>query len=401
MNKVLLTAAAALCLGLPVMADGYYEGQTIKYIIATNPGGNYDAYGRLVGQYLAEELGADGILYVNLPGAGHIIGANTLAAADPDGLTIGTFNTGLIYSQILQREGMNFDLNDLSWVGKAAADARAFVVSNDSGIESFEDLQAVTEPVLFAASGVGSASNTETRLLIDGLDLMVTMIPGYGGNEGEMAMLRGEVVGMLGSVGALQPFVDTDNGHFIATIGGTAQPQMIDFATTDKARTIISLIDAMSNMGRMTAAPAGVDPVVLEELRTAYMAVMVDPAFLATAERLGLSIEPARGDVVAASVNAALQQSPETIEIIATAVNVEIPTIHTAGPILALDESHRQVEFNAGGTLISAKISGSRTIITIDGAEADRDQLEVGMECEIEFDPNDENNEPKVMACMR
>ena len=401
MKKILLTAAATICFGLPAMADGYYEGKTIKYIIATSPGGNYDAYGRLVGQFLAEELGAENVLFVNLPGAGHIIGANTLAASEPDGLTIGTFNTGLIYSQILQREGMNFSLNDLSWVGKAAADARAFVVSNDSGIGTFEDLQAVTEPVLFAASGVGSASNTETRMLIDGLDLNVTMIPGYGGNEGEMAMLRGEVVGMLGSVGSMQPFVDTENGHFIATIGGDAEPQMIEFATTEKARTIVNLIDAMSNMGRLTAAPAGVDPAVLDELRNGYMAVMTNPDFLETAERLGLSIDPARGDVVAASVSAALQQSPETIEIIATAVDVEIPTIHTTSAIVSLDDSHKWVEFSAGDTVVKAKISGSRTVITIDGTEADRDQLEVGMDCEIEFDPNHEDNEPKVMDCSR
>jgi len=29
----------------------------------------------------------------NVPGAGHIVGANTIYAAKPDGLTIGMFNT--------------------------------------------------------------------------------------------------------------------------------------------------------------------------------------------------------------------------------------------------------------------------------------------------------------------
>lgn len=41
------------------------------------------------------------IMVKNVPGAGHIIGANQIYNAKPDGLTIGTFNTGLIYAQIL------------------------------------------------------------------------------------------------------------------------------------------------------------------------------------------------------------------------------------------------------------------------------------------------------------
>ncbi len=77
------------------------------------------------------------MIYKNLPGAGHIIGANTLYKSKPDGLTIGTFNTGLIYAQILQRDGIQFDLNEFSWIGKAATDPRVMVLSNNSGFESF------------------------------------------------------------------------------------------------------------------------------------------------------------------------------------------------------------------------------------------------------------------------
>jgi len=48
--KNLLGAVTLACLAaLPVSAQGFFEGKTITYIIATNPGGNYDAYGRLIG----------------------------------------------------------------------------------------------------------------------------------------------------------------------------------------------------------------------------------------------------------------------------------------------------------------------------------------------------------------
>jgi hypothetical protein len=155
----------------------------------------------------------------------------------------------------------------------------------------------------------------------------------------------------------------------------------------------------MSNLGRLTAAPPGVPDEVVEELRTAYMAVMTDADFLAEAEKLGLPVQPERGDVVAAMVKVALQQSSETVEIISAALNLEVPTVKVSSDLLSLQDRNSIVQFRSGDETVTAKISGSRTAILIDGAEADRMALEVGMICEIEFDPNHEENEPKVMEC--
>lgn len=398
MRKLLSAAALACVAALPVSAQGFYDGKTITYIIATNPGGNYDAYGRLIGRHLEEKLGADKVIFKNLPGAGHIIGANTLYQSKPDGLTIGTFNTGLIYAQILQRNGIQFDLAKFSWIGKAAADPRVMVLSSNSGMDSFEDLQA-SGTVRFAASGVGSASFTETKMIADGLDLQIEMIPGYGGNEGEMAMLRGEVVGQVGSLSSLQPFIDGGNAFLAMAIGGDAEPKAISFATTDKGRSIINLIDAMSNLGRLTAAPPGVPEDRLAELRDAYMAVMTDPDFLAQAEKLGLPIDAAPGDEVAEMIEAALQQSPETVGIIAAALEVEVPTINATSEILSLADGNKQFTFNSGDEVITSEISGSRTKLTLDGKDAVRDALTVGMVCDIEYNPTNEVNEPVAMAC--
>lgn len=401
MRKYLAAVALACMAALPVSAQGFYEGKTVTYIIATNPGGNYDAYGRLIGRHLEKQLGADKVIFKNLPGAGHIIGANTLFASDPDGLTIGTFNTGLIYAQILQTNGVNFNLNEFSWVGKAAADQRAIALGNNSGLTSFEELLNSDAEVNFAASGVGSASFNETNMLADAFDLKINIIPGYQGNEGEMAMLRGEVVGQVGSKASLQPFVDAGNGFFALAVGEVEGiPSAIDFAQNDKARSIVNLIAANSNLGRLTAAPPGVPAEVLEELRDAYLAVLQDAEFLAEAEKLGLPIQAARGDEVAILMQAALQQSPETVAIISAALSVEVPTMKVTSDILALEDRNKQVTFMSGDAKVTGEISGSRTTVTLNGAEAERGDLAVGMNCEIEFDPGSDVNEFKVMACI-
>jgi len=120
---------AAFVASGPAMAGAeYYKGKTVTYIVATKPGGGYDTYGRLIAKYLEKHLPGSEFVVKNIPGAGHIVGANTLYASKPDGLTIGTFNTGLVYAQILEREGVKFDLRKMNWIGKAAADPRAFLL---------------------------------------------------------------------------------------------------------------------------------------------------------------------------------------------------------------------------------------------------------------------------------
>src|SRR5215471_3166137 len=132
----------------------YFKGKTITYIVATSPGGGYDTYGRLISRYLQMHLPGSRILVKNVPGAGNIIGANTIYAAKADGLTIGMFNTGLIYDQLIKRQGVLFDLSKFSWIGKAADDTRALMVSNSSGFKNIDDIIKAKAPIKFATSGV-------------------------------------------------------------------------------------------------------------------------------------------------------------------------------------------------------------------------------------------------------
>src|SRR5689334_711413 len=119
----------------------FFKGKTVNYIIATAPGGGYDYYGRLVAEYMQKHIPGSTFVVRNMPGAGHIIGANYIYASKPDGLTIGTFNTGLIYNQLVGLEGMKADLTKMSWIGKASTDPRAVMVSANSPIKTFADLQ--------------------------------------------------------------------------------------------------------------------------------------------------------------------------------------------------------------------------------------------------------------------
>ncbi len=79
--RIAVLAVAAVIVSAPVLEanSDYYQGKNVSYIVATNAGGGYDAYARLIGGYLEHYLNADHVIIRNVPGAGHIVGANTLA----------------------------------------------------------------------------------------------------------------------------------------------------------------------------------------------------------------------------------------------------------------------------------------------------------------------------------
>lgn len=312
----------ALAAPVPAAADpaDFYKGETITYIVATSPGGGFDGYGRLVAQYMEKHLPGATVVVQNMPGAGHVIGTNAIYAAKPDGLTIGTFNISVMYSQLKGTKGAQFDLAKMSWVGKAAADMTMVLVSAGSPYRTFADLQRAREPVLFALGSAGVG--TELRLIAGAYGLNLKILLGYNGNEAQMAMRRGEVVGTLGSYASLSPFVKNGYGRFILQIGGApikgfgevTQGEAI--ARTADQKAVNDWIYAQDAMSRVTAGPPGIPADRLEVLRTAYRKALQDPQLLAHARKRNWPIEPLIGEDIAKIARAALAQSPRILEML-------------------------------------------------------------------------------------
>jgi hypothetical protein len=126
----------------------FYDGKTVTYVVATAAGAGYDGYGRLTARYMEKHLPGSTFVVVNRPGAGHLIGTNLIYNAKPDGLTLGTFNMGVIYSQITGAKAAQYDLGKMSWIGKAASDTRTIMVAAASPYKTFDDLRAAAVPVL-------------------------------------------------------------------------------------------------------------------------------------------------------------------------------------------------------------------------------------------------------------
>lgn len=331
-----LIATLWICLTVPPAsaaesAEQFYQGKTITYIVATAPGGGYDTYARLLARYMNKYLPHSRIIVKNIPGAGHVIGANELYASPPDGLTIGTFNTGLIYLQLLGEAGVRFDLAKMSWLGKSASDPRVLVLSKKSGVTSVQQLfDRARRPINLFAAGVGSAGYIDTRLAVAALHLNVRLIPGYNGSEGTLGMLRGETQGTIGSESSYMQFVDNGNGYYALQIGGSTVrgsdgrpiPQADQLTHDQSAERVLAMIAAEGDIARLTAGPPGIPADRLALLRAVYLRALADPGLIGDARRMDLPVDPADGVHVQQIIATALQQPPQNIRLLHQAVQV-------------------------------------------------------------------------------
>ncbi|BCH21093.1 tripartite tricarboxylate transporter substrate binding protein [Mesorhizobium sp. L-8-3] len=112
-----LMAAAALCT-LPTMSGTAQaqSDQPITIVVPYGGGGSVDGIVRMVAEYMSQDLGRP-VLVENKPGGNGIVGAQYVARAKPDGLTLLAGGTGPISLNVLLRKDLPYALADFESVG--------------------------------------------------------------------------------------------------------------------------------------------------------------------------------------------------------------------------------------------------------------------------------------------
>ena len=132
--------AAALALLLPIGAShAAYPDKTINLMVPFPPGGRTDLTGRLVAQHLQKHLG-QAVVVVNKPGAGGVIGAKEVAAASPNGYTLGMFSTAVVTAQYTVPTPT--ELKDYEAIAVVNVDPMALAVKADAPWKTLKDLVA-------------------------------------------------------------------------------------------------------------------------------------------------------------------------------------------------------------------------------------------------------------------
>ena len=292
----------------------------------------------------------------------------------------------------------------MTYIGKTAADPRVIIVRTESSLKSLDDLMNAKAPVKFASAGPGSAAYNEIKLLNSAVGLNVELITGYKGQEGEMAMMRGEVEGQMGSRSSLQPFVENGFGRMLLQVGGTTAagyeglPLAAQVFEGD-GKAVAALIASQAELARLTAAPPDVPADRAAVLIKAYRSALEDAELQAQAKKIGRPLDPLYGTDVGDRIRAALGQSSEVVALVASVLAEKATEVKLTSTLATVTPDGKKISFEGkGGKTIKSKVSGSRTKVVINGQDAKRKQLKAGMTCDISYKAG-EDNEPSLLAC--
>ena len=207
----------------------------------------------------------------------------------------------------------------MSWIGKAGADPRVVMVAAQTPFKTLADLRDSKSEVLFAVGGAGGAAFVETMVLINALKLPARRLAGYVASDDQMASAAARFTRPSGRASTYEEFVKNGFGRYIVQIGGTEAdvPQLGDMVSDPTSTALLSLIRSQGEVARLTAGPPGIPADRLDALRAAFLDALNDEELKARAAKLlGRPVEPAGGDEVSKLVKAALDQTPETINLI-------------------------------------------------------------------------------------
>ncbi|HLI38189.1 MAG TPA: tripartite tricarboxylate transporter substrate-binding protein [Streptosporangiaceae bacterium] len=309
--------------GSSASAASYFKGKTITLIAPDKPGGSYDSYARLFAPYVAKELGAT-INVTNVAGAGTVEGTNQMAAASPDGLTIGMVNIGGdIASKVEHQPGQSFDMAKLSWIGQPAQVPNAMVTQPGSPVQSFAALRHATKPVtvLDIRNGVGDMLN---RVVFGAFRIPHTLATGFESTSSlKQGFLAKDGQVIFEAMSTLYPLISGHQATPLLVTGSVTLPsyqkvlQGTPTLQSELSKASLSSADAsavqeairLSDLSDAFAAPAGLPSSKLAALRQAFAKAANSPALKAQAVKESLPISFTDGATLAGQVNTALGQA--------------------------------------------------------------------------------------------
>lgn len=290
-NRIMVLALAAGLAGS--VAAQEYPTRPITLVQGFALGGSADTIARLLAAPLSRELGVPVVVDAK-PGSGGNIASAYVAAAEPDGYTIGLVTGGHAVSKGLYRE-LPFDtVDDFTMISTIVEYNFVLAVSADSDAETLADLldQARAAPgdLSFGSAGVGTTHHLTGELLnsMAGVDLF--HIPYRG--EGAMitALLGGEIPLIIASPVTLEPQISAGNVRALAVTSDRRWSGLPDVPTVAEAG--IEGFNVATWAGLL--APKGLAEEVQARLLAGVHAVLEAP-------ELRAQIENAVGGVVVTS----------------------------------------------------------------------------------------------------
>ena len=268
------------------------SGRPIRLIVPYSAGGPIDVTARLLAEGVKDSLGT--VIIENKPGGGGNIGADMVAKAAPDGLTIGisAVATHAINPWLFAK--MPFDpVKDFAAITQMVRVPNVLVMNAQTAerlkINSVRDLiaYAKTHPggLNYGSGGNGSAGHLAGEMFKRDAGIFAVHIPYNGGNPAQLALLSGQVDFNFDNLATAAPNIRSGKLKALAVTTLRRSPNLPDAPPVADTLPGFS-IDTWWGL----VAPAGTPHDVVQKLNHAFVAALQSPQ--AKTRFAGLMAEP-------------------------------------------------------------------------------------------------------------
>ena len=303
-RRTALATAMSLSLGalalVPAHAQDFPSGP-VKLIVPFPPGGPTDTVARLLGQQLQASWGQPVIVEYK-PGAGTAIGADFVAKARPDGLTIGMVNSSFAVNPTL-RGNLPYDTQkDLRGITQLFNMQLAIVAHPNAPFNNLRELidYAKKNPgkLNYGTPGAGSTTHLGAELLKREAGFEMQHVAMKGSAPAHTELMGGRLDLVVDPFLSVLPYVQGGRMKLIATMGDQRVAGH-NFPTV--AETLPGF-----NVGALLGfvAPAATPKPVLQKIQADTAKALASPEVQKRAQEFGLQVvgsDPQAFDALIAS----------------------------------------------------------------------------------------------------
>ena len=299
----LVTATAAvLALSLPLAAHAQAMPKAFRWIVPSAPGDGSDTAARLIGDKLAQRLGATMVID-NKPGAGGVIGSEAAAKALPDGATMVVGNAGShgINAAIYTR--LSYDVvKDFAPVALICIAPNVMVVNPSIPVHTVAEFIAYARAnagkINYSSGGVGSSSHLSAELLKSMTGIEMTHVPYKGAVPAATAVIAGEATVMIGNLPPWSAHIKAGRGRALAVTTLARHPSLPDVPAL--AETLPGF-ETVAWFGVL--APAASPRPVIERVNREINAILAEADVKARLAGTGCDAAPGTPEAFAARIN--------------------------------------------------------------------------------------------------
>jgi tripartite-type tricarboxylate transporter receptor subunit TctC len=295
----------------------YFRDKTVRLLVGSPPGGGYDLYTRMIAPYLAKRLGCM-VIVENRSGGGGLLALSYMLTRPADGLTLMLASAeAATLSQLLQREGANWDVGRLQWLARVGSSPKIWFVGRKGKYKDFDALKNAPQ-IAWAATGKADNISDVASVISYITGLRSRMVVGYrGAGDMTLAVINGEADSGVLSADSALPNIRNGELSPIATFDSKRWPSAPDVPSiyeivkVDPARRWISDIrQQIGEAQRALVAAPDTPPAMVEFLRQVSQDVLTDPALLEEGRKTNRELDFQSGVELQRQLVGALKISP-------------------------------------------------------------------------------------------